>query len=196
MACAGSESPSPDPDLARAIAATYGSGQAAASAGASGNIPTPPSSPENPADDPDEPAAAAGSGGAGGAADQPPDDGTAGSGGANAEEPEAPAEVPAEPACDGFSIIAASCGQGGCHGQGSNLGNFAESEDIARTFIGRDARLTCAGSGAIIDPENPSGSVLVLKLSDDPPCGNYMPPSAQFLSADEVACIEDWMGSL
>lgn len=98
--------------------------------------------------------------------------------------------------CDGFAIVQANCGQGGCHGGSSNLGNFAESEAAARGYIGRNGALTCASAGPIIDPENPSESVLVLKLSDDPPCGNYMPPSGQFLPEDDVECITNWIANL
>lgn len=109
-------------------------------------------------------------------------------------EPEPSASVPD---CDGFSILQANCGQSGCHGEGSMLGStFAASEADARSFIGRSGVLTCASEGPLIDPTNPGDSVIVLKMSDDPPCGNYMPPSGMFLPDDDVECVTNWIANL
>jgi hypothetical protein len=56
--------------------------------------------------------------------------------------------------------------------------------------------VTCAGLGALINPANPPASILVQKLADSPPCGNHMPLAGALLSAAEVDCIEEWIGSL
>lgn len=201
-ACAGGDAPVPSPEVASAISAAHGSGRSTAAGGAAS---------VQPADGSSEAiAGAGGSAGAGGGAGAANLDETntadpsgGGSAGASALPPEegtgeddTDPEEPSEPPCDGFAILQASCGQGGCHGAGSNLGNFAESEAVARSYIGRSGTLTCASAGPLIDPDDPAASVIVQKVLDDPPCGNYMPPSGGFLSASEVACIEDWIGSL
>jgi hypothetical protein len=99
-------------------------------------------------------------------------------------------------ACDGFALLASNCGTSGCHGTGSNLGTFAASESAARSYIGKSGTVTCAGQGSLINPDDPPASILVQKLGDYPPCGNHMPLAGALLSDADVACIEDWIGSL
>jgi hypothetical protein len=98
--------------------------------------------------------------------------------------------------CDGFALLAANCGTSGCHGEGSNLEDFAASEAAARAFIDKPGTLACTGQGLVIDTENPEDSLMVRKLSDDAPCGQQMPISGEPLSAAEVECIEDWISGL
>jgi len=103
--------------------------------------------------------------------------------------------VPAAPPCDGFAILAANCGTSGCHGEGSNLGTFAASESAARSYVGKSGAV-CGGLGPILDPKDPPASILVQKLGDSPPCGQHMPLYGGLLPQADVACIEDWIGSL
>lgn len=198
-ACAGEEFPSINSRLADDIEAAYADGAVAqaGSAGAGSN------------DDPGE-GGAAGSGGSAnasaGAAGAGGDGGAAGSMAAAAGAAGGGAEAGAAGSgpvgggstgdvCDGFAILAANCSTGGCHGQGSNLGDFAASEEAALSYVG-ESGVICGGQGPIIDPENPADSVLILKLSDDPPCGQPMPQNGPLLSDDDVACLEEWIASL
>jgi hypothetical protein len=123
----------------------------------------------------------------------------AGSAGAGADSSAAGAAgsgtAGASSACDGFAILAANCGTSGCHGARSNLGTFAASDKDARSYIGRSGKI-CANLGVIIDPSDPPASLLIQKLSDFPPCGQSMPALGFPLSDADIACIEDWIGSL
>lgn len=138
---------------------------------------------DEPSGDPDENGGAAGSGMAGVAGS----DGEGAAGGApdNADT------------CNGFAVLSMYCATSGCHGMpGAPLGDFASSEDAAREFIGVQGRISCAGQGDIIDTDDPGASVLVAKMSSDPPCGQQMPPTGVALSDEEVACVEDWISGL
>jgi hypothetical protein len=136
------------------------------------------------------PADNTGTGGSGGAANEPEDtdDARAGSGGS--------AGAPASSSCDGFAVLAANCGSSGCHGEGSNLENFAASETAARAFIDKPGTLACTGQGNVIDPDDPDGSLMIQKLSADPPCGSTMPLGGVTLSKSDIDCIRSWMSNL
>lgn len=99
--------------------------------------------------------------------------------------------------CDGFAVLEQYCATSGCHGDpGAPLGDFASSEEAARAFIDQEGTLSCGGQGAIINTDDPEGSVLVLKMSDDPPCGQLMPPGGPPLSDADVACVVEWISGL
>jgi hypothetical protein len=188
ISCGGNETPTASSALTDAVAREYGRGATAAGSGnpgdANGTSSPDLAAPGENEDDAEPPAMDVP------APDEAEDD---------EDEPVAPEPEPSEsfPDCDGFSILQANCGQSGCHGEGSMLGStFASSEADARSYIGRSGTLTCGGQGPLIDPENPSESVIVLKMSDDPPCGNYMPPSGMFLPDDDVECVTNWIGNL
>jgi hypothetical protein len=139
-----------------------------------------------------KPADSDGSGGTGaaGAASTPEvaDNAEAGSGGGAATAPAG--------GCDGFAVLAANCGSSGCHGDGSNLEDFAASEKAARSFIDKPGTLACIGQGNVIDPDDPDGSLMVQKLSGDPPCGSSMPLGGVTLSKSDIDCIRSWMSNL
>jgi hypothetical protein len=183
--------PTIDNDLRDALAATYGNAGAApvASAGQGGSAMTP----------------SAGAGGGSGAgqnndapSSNPANGGAAGSGmagiaGGDGMDP----PTPVGQTCDGFAILEQYCATSGCHGQpGAPLGDFASSEEAARAFIDQDGSLACAGQGTIIDQDNPADSLLVTKVSGDPPCGQAMPPTGDPLTDDEVTCLEEWIAEL
>lgn len=113
-----------------------------------------------------------------------PGEGGAGTGGTGA------------PTCDGFAILATNCGSSGCHGEGSNLGTFAASEADARDYIGAPGSVSCIGQGLVIDTDDPAASLMMMKLSDDPPCGQPMPGNGQLLAQADIDCIEDWISGL
>lgn len=124
---------------------------------------------------------AANAGGSGGA----PSGGGAGGGGA-------------ADACEPFTILSESCDGSGCHGAGSDIGNFAESIEDAELFAGLDpVTEACADYGPVLDPENPAQSLLVQKVDgSNPPCGNAMPLGPAPLTDDEVDCLVEWIGTL
>jgi hypothetical protein len=97
--------------------------------------------------------------------------------------------------CNGFAVLEANCSTSNCHGAGSNLGNFAESEEAALSYVGEEGAI-CGGQGALLDPESPEDSVIVLKLADDAPCGQPMPLNADPLEQSDIDCLVEWIGSL
>jgi hypothetical protein len=92
-------------------------------------------------------------------------------------------------------VLETNCSTSNCHGEGSNLGNFAESVEAAREYIGEEGAV-CGGQGPLIDPENPEDSVLVLKLGEEAPCGQPMPLLRDPLSQSDIDCIVEWIGGL
>jgi hypothetical protein len=197
-ACAGGETPTPSPELAADIAEAYaGEGEEASAIddGTGG-------APSGDGVRSDEGGAAGTTGEASGraAAGGAPTRGSGGEaaaaeGGAGATAAPS-AAAGASSSCDGFAILAASCGTSGCHGKGSNLEEFATSEEEARAYIDRPGTLACLGQGDVIDPDAPAASLMLKKLTDDPPCGQRMPLTGNPLSNTEIQCITDWIGGL
>jgi hypothetical protein len=178
-------------DLRDALADTYGVAGAppVASAGRGGSAMTPSAGAGGGANGDDDPPDEEGMGGAAGSSMA----GVAGGAGEGGMEP----PTPVGDTCNGFAILELYCATSGCHGQpGAPLGDFASSEAAARAFIDREGSLACSGQGTIIDTDNPSDSLLVAKVSGDPPCGQAMPPTGEPLTDEEVACLEDWISGL
>jgi hypothetical protein len=199
LACAGKDIPEVDPDLRSGLADSF-LGAPVAAAGASGGNGVGGSSaggaPSGNGGSAGSANAVGGSAGAGSGMEASNGGSASGAAGAGMSSAGAAGAGASDTgtACDGFAVLEANCSSGGCHGAGSNLGNFAESESIARTFIGREGSV-CAGRGSIIDTDDPLASVLLLKLSDDAPCGQPMPLNGSLDEAD-ITCLEDWIGSL
>lgn len=197
FACVDADIPNISNNLRNALEETYGSGGAPVGAGGSASTPLAGSggAPDDGDDDDIDPndgaagssMASAGAGGGGDDDDEGDDEGGAGAGGA----------PPATGTCNGFAVLQQNCSGSACHSQpGAPLGDFAASEDAAREFIGRGGAVSCAGQGDLIDQDNPEDSLIILKMSGDPPCGTQMPPSGVPLSDDDVACVEDWITGL
>jgi hypothetical protein len=188
VACAGSDTPPVDDAFEDALGQTYGRGSAAggAPAASAGSSSTP-------------------SGGRGGAPARPPAGGggtanppvaSAGTGGAGAQPPGGDEPPPSSGgACDGFEVLNLKCNGGGCHGDGSSLGDFAASEEAALAVVGEDAIATCSGEGPMIDPANPRQSVIMQKVLGTATCGGQMPLGTP-LEDSEIDCLEEWIGSL
>jgi hypothetical protein len=201
-ACAGKVTPSVSDDLADAIEDNYtGAGGSAAvgNAGAAGAAATGNPGRGNAGGSSNAAGGAAGagdddvSGGAAGAAmNGAAGSSMAGGAGASGDPDEGGAGAPT---CNGFAVLAANCGSSGCHGAGSNLGTFAASEEDARDYIGV-AGTVCSGQGSIIDTDDPAASLLVTKVSDDPPCAQPMPLGGPPLAQSDIDCIEDWISGL
>jgi hypothetical protein len=202
LACAGKDIPEVDPELRSGLADSFlgapvaaagasgGNGLGGSSAGGAGGVASGNGGSAGSAN------AAGGSAGATGGTPAGNGGSASGAAGAGMSSAGAAGAGPSDTGtpCDGFAVLEANCSSGGCHGAGSNLGNFAESESIARTFIGQEGAI-CAGEGSIIDTDDPSASVILLKVSDDPPCGQPMPIGGS-LDEEDVACLEEWIGSL
>jgi hypothetical protein len=89
------------------------------------------------------------------------------------------------------TIFTPNCEGGGCH----NATDKANQLDLASP--GLAARLidhmAVGGSGKLIDSSNPAQSVLLLKLTANPPFGAQMPFLRSPLSAAQTQCVHDWV---
>jgi hypothetical protein len=187
VACAGGDTPARDDDLEDAIAVVYADGVGVAG---SGPAPVGGSGGRAPAGGAGGGASQGGSnagsgaggapGGAGGAIAQ---GGGAGSGSTGACDP------------DGLELVLTKCSGPTCHSAGSSFTGFAADEDALMSFIGENGTSTCASVGPLLDPDNPPASVIVQKIKGTATCGSKM-PIGPALSADEIQCIEDWIGTL
>jgi hypothetical protein len=169
IACAGGETPRTNPELRDQITAVYVNGDGpvgSAGNGAGGSA-----------------QAEAGSGGDDG---EPGGRGGSGPsrGGAGSDE------------CDGFAVLEENCGTSGCHGQDSLYSNFAESEAAALSYVGESGESSCADEGPLLDPDNPVASIIIQKVTaSSPPCGAPMPVVGDLSEAD-IACLQEWIGTL
>jgi hypothetical protein len=101
--------------------------------------------------------------------------------------------------CDAFAILQASCNGGSCHGDGSSFTNFAANEAEAESFAGQQSAFCGTQDNApIFNPDNPSTSLVIKKITNTSTCGGRMPAGAttQVITPDEVACLEEWIGTL
>lgn len=182
VSCAGGDTPARDSEVVGAIGTFYGSGSGSVG-GSTGN------------------GGSAGSGMAG--------SGMAGSGMAGADNTggsgsgQGGSDVVGGgggSGCDGFAFLQMNCGSGSfCHGAGSEVSGFAESEATAADFVGADASSggQCASNGPVFDVDNPGNSLVVLKMTPDAPCGGPMPLGATSLpSAEDIECVEEWIRGL
>jgi hypothetical protein len=98
--------------------------------------------------------------------------------------------------CDGFGILATSCGMSTCHGEGAGLSQFAADEETARSLVGEPSP-TCSAGGDLINPDDPPSSLIIRKMDDDPPCGQRMPlGSSMPMDPADIECVEEWIGTL
>lgn len=99
--------------------------------------------------------------------------------------------------CDApATVFTPRCGSAGCHGA-TGIGNFGVGADEAESYVGEEPSLTSADCGLMIDPDDPSASLLLTKTTGDFPsgasCGGIMPLGGGALSATETDCIESWL---
>ncbi len=84
------------------------------------------------------------------------------------------------------------CATSGCHDSETQLINLdLQSPGVAARLIGR--RSAACGQRALVDPNDPERSALLLKLRAAPPCGDRMPLGTPPLSNEEVACVRAWI---
>lgn len=91
------------------------------------------------------------------------------------------------------SLLASKCGSAGCHASGGSSIDLA-SANVESRLVGKAGSPACSAA-VLADPADPAGSLLYKKLQDSPPCGTKMPLGSS-LSAAEIGCIQDWIGSL
>lgn len=95
------------------------------------------------------------------------------------------------------NIFQTACAGSFCHFQGTNLPPNFETDDVY-TMLTTTKSGVCASAPSYIDLENPENSLLLLKVKGEQPgsCGGTMPPQPTTLSAEQMNCLEDWIGSL
>jgi hypothetical protein len=103
-----------------------------------------------------------------------------------------PVNPPPDGGCDPLvSIFPVSCSTSSCHSAQSQQGTLdLESAGLPNRLVGKPAH---GGPGLLIDRQNPSQSVLLLKVSANPPFQFQMPLGAPPLSPAEMACLQAWV---
>jgi hypothetical protein len=97
-------------------------------------------------------------------------------------------------ACPDMSMFfSQTCALAGCHSAQSMTGGLdLASPNVFQRLSGKKA-MGGGGTGLLIDPSNPSDSVLYTKVTATPPYPNRMPASGGPLSDDEIACVLTWI---
>jgi hypothetical protein len=86
-----------------------------------------------------------------------------------------------------------TCALAGCHSaQSMTAGLDLASPNVFQRLSGKRVS-GGGGTGLLIDPSNPVGSVLYTKVTATPPYPNRMPASGGPLSDDEIACVLTWI---
>jgi hypothetical protein len=91
-------------------------------------------------------------------------------------------------------VFLPDCAGSGCHSAASSqAGLDLESPDVASRLVGVPAT---GGRGVLVDPADPTASVLYEKLTPTPPFGARMPFIGQPLDDATMACVLDWISQL
>jgi len=103
-----------------------------------------------------------------------------------------PVNPPSDGGCDPVvDIFPVGCSTSACHSAQSQQANLdLESPGLPARLVGKTAH---GGPGLLIDPQNPAQSVLLLKVTSNPPFQFQMPLGAPPLSPDEMACLQAWV---
>jgi hypothetical protein len=92
-----------------------------------------------------------------------------------------------------------TCGSIVCHdpfsgGIGTTL-DLSQPDALPGSLLGLRSSENC-GSALYIDPDQPEQSLLIRKVSADPPCGDRMPAGDRPpLAATQLACFVQWVSS-
>jgi hypothetical protein len=86
-----------------------------------------------------------------------------------------------------------SCTASVCHSPEEQAGGLDLTQNLEAQLVGVPSE--CDGSPRI-DPSDPDGSLFLDKLEADPTCGDAMPLLGDILSAEDRACVQDWVRSL
>ncbi len=89
------------------------------------------------------------------------------------------------------ALFGPTCATGLCHGADTQQGHLdLESPGMPGRLVGLAG---FGGPGLIIDPAHPDSSLMLTKLTTDPPFNFQMPLGLDPLTASETACIRDWV---
>ncbi len=85
-----------------------------------------------------------------------------------------------------------------CHAGGNPSGGLGLDDATISDNEMRDIVANCSNNNSkLVDPGNPEASVLYIKLaSQNPNCGNVMPPSGNLISTTDLNTIYDWIISI
>ncbi len=92
-------------------------------------------------------------------------------------------------------LLPMRCGTSLCHaaGESAAAGLDLVSPDMQARLAAATSSEAC-GSVPLLVPGDADNSLLFQKLGASPPCGSPMPLAQAPLSADELACISNWIG--
>jgi len=99
-------------------------------------------------------------------------------------------------ACDGRALVLVNCS--GCHDGVSETTGFLDltSPDSIAVLVGKPAAgPRCAAGGAVLINADGTG-LFVDKLRAPAPCGDQMPQGTFPLTAEEIACVEQWVAAV
>jgi hypothetical protein len=89
------------------------------------------------------------------------------------------------------TIISGTCAASGCHSAADKQqGLDLQSPGVASRLVNVPAT---EGTGLLIDPNAPQGSILYKKITATPPFGARMPFGQTPLDAATIACVLDWI---
>ncbi|WP_438001279.1 hypothetical protein WMF26_17630 [Sorangium sp. So ce185] len=91
------------------------------------------------------------------------------------------------------TLIANSCGYGGCHDAGTKTAGIVLAAGFETMYRDQPSQ-SCGGS--VLVPGQPDMSSLYTKLMDDPPCGLRMPFNMDPLTEEQKTCVRDWITAL
>ena len=123
----------------------------------------------------------------------------AATGDAAAEIDAASSEPNADDCAPVVQEILLTCGSIVCHdpfsgGIGTSL-DLSQRDALPRSLLGLRSTANC-GSALYIDPDNAEQSLLIRKVSADPPCGDRMPAGDRPpLDPVQHACFGQWVSS-
>jgi hypothetical protein len=92
-------------------------------------------------------------------------------------------------------VLAARCADAGCHASTEPAAGLDLETPGAGERIAGAASATCPPR-LLADPADPGASFLLDKLDPDPSCGASMPLGQTALTAEERACVHDWIRAL
>lgn len=100
--------------------------------------------------------------------------------------------------CDAVALVLTpTCGNGSCHtNRGFVNGDFGAGPEEAAAYVGRDS-VRNAACGLIIDPREPSDSLILTKVIGGYPtevnCGGRMPVGSFEITDEQIECLADWV---
>ena len=110
--------------------------------------------------------------------------------------PSSPADV-GTGGCGARELVVVNCS--GCHDGVSETTGFLDltsPESAVPALVGKPAAgPKCASTGRTLIAPDGSG-LFVDKLHAPPPCGDQMPQGTFPLSAEEIACVEQWVATI